>query len=153
MFLQSHRHREWTCGCQRGGKVREGRMDEELGISRCKLLFIGLINNKVLQYSIGNYSQYSMTNHNGKTWKIIWVSKCKSLSCVGFFVTPWTIAYQAPLSIGFSRQECWSGQPFPSSGDLPNPGIKPRSPASQTDSLTSELLGKPRKTIYMYIKP
>ena len=46
---------------------RGGRMDGEFGISRCKLLFIGLINNKVLLYSVGNYSQYSMTNHNGKT--------------------------------------------------------------------------------------
>ena len=57
--------------------------------------------------------------------------KVKSLSCVRLFVTPWTIAYQAPLSMGFSRQECWSGLPFPSSGDLPKPGIEPKSPALQ----------------------
>ena len=48
--------------------------------------------------------------------------------------TPWTVAHQAPLSMGFSRQEYWSGLPFPSPGDLPNPGIKPRSPALQADS-------------------
>ena len=47
------------------------------------------------------------------------------------FVTPWTVAHQASLSMGFSRQEYWSGLPFPSPGDLPNPGIEPRSPALQ----------------------
>ena len=46
------------------------------------------------------------------------------LSCVQLFVTPWTVAHQAPLSIGFSRQEHWSGLPFPSPGDLPGPGIE-----------------------------
>ena len=51
--------------------------------------------------------------------------KVKSLSRVRLFVTPWTVAYQAPLSMGFSRQECWSELPFPSPGDLPNPGIEP----------------------------
>ena len=57
------------------------------------------------------------------------VSKVKLLSRVWLFVTPWTVAYQAPLSMGFSRQEYWSGLPFPSPGDLPNPGIEPWSPA------------------------
>ena len=54
--------------------------------------------------------------------------------------TPWTVACQAPLSLGFSRQEYWSGLPFPSPGDLPNPGIEPGSPALQADSLLTELL-------------
>ena len=72
----------------------------------------------------------------------------KSLSRVRLFTTPWTVAYQAPPSMGFSRQECWSGLPFPSPGDLPNPGIKPGSPALQADVLPSEPPGKP---IYMYI--
>ena len=62
----------------------------------------------------------------------------KSLSRVQLFVTPWTVAYQAPRSMEFSRQEYWSGLPFPSPGDLPNPGIEPRSPALQTDALPSE---------------
>ena len=53
------------------------------------------------------------------------------------------MAYQAPLSMGFSRREYWSGLPFPSPGDLPNPGIEPRSPALQTDALPSEPPGKP----------
>ena len=67
--------------------------------------------------------------------------KVKSLSRVRLFATPWTVAYQAPPSMGFSRQECWSGLPFPSPGDLPNPEIEPRSPALQADYLPSELLG------------
>ena len=56
---------------------------------------------------------------------------------------PWTVAYQASLSMGFSRQEYWNGLPFPSPGDLPDPGIEPRSPALQADSLPSESQGKP----------
>ena len=51
---------------------------------------------------------------------------------------PWTVAHQAPLSMGFSRQEYWSGLPFPPPWDLPDPGIEPRSPALQADSLPSE---------------
>ena len=58
-------------------------------------------------------------------------------------VTPWVIACQAPLSSGFSRQEHWSGLPFSSPGDLPDPGIEPRSPALQAYSLLTELQGKP----------
>ena len=69
--------------------------------------------------------------------------KVKSLSPVQPFSTPWTVAYQAPPSVGFSRQECWSGLPFPSSGDLPNPGIEPGSPALQADALPSAPPGKP----------
>ena len=54
-------------------------------------------------------------------------------------VTPWIVACQAPLSMGFSRQEYWSGSPFPSPGDLADPGIEPRSSALQADSLPTEL--------------
>ena len=68
--------------------------------------------------------------------------KVKSLSRVRLFATPWTVAHQAPPSRGFSRQEYWSGLPFPSPGDLPNPGIEPRSPALEADALTSEPPGK-----------
>ena len=60
--------------------------------------------------------------------------KVKSLSHVQLFATPWTVTLQAPLSKGFSRQEYWSGLPFPSPGDLLDPGIKPGSPALQADS-------------------
>ena len=68
--------------------------------------------------------------------------KVKSLSRVRLFVTPWTVAHQAPPSMGFYRQKYWSGLPFPSPGDLPDPGIKPRSPALQADALWSEPPGK-----------
>ena len=57
---------------------------------------------------------------------------------------PWTVVCQASLSMGFPRQEYWSGLPFPSPGDLPDPRINPRSPALQVDSLLSEPPGKPR---------
>ena len=66
----------------------------------------------------------------------------KSLSRVRLFATLWTVAYQASLSMGFSRQEYWSGLPFPSPGDLPDPGIKPRTPVLEADALTSEPPGK-----------
>ena len=79
-----------------------------------------------------------------KTWPLEKV-KVKSLSCVQLFATPWTVAYQAPLSMGFSRQECWSGLPFPSPGDLPDPGIEPGSPALPADALLSEPPGKPTR--------
>ena len=67
----------------------------------------------------------------------------KLLSYVQLFAIPWTVAYQGPLSMGFSRQEYWSELPFPSPGDLPNPEIKPRSPTLQADALPSEPPGKP----------
>ena len=60
-------------------------------------------------------------------------SGSESVSQVRLFVTPWTVAHQAPLSMKFSRQEYWSGLPCPSPGDLPNPGIEPGSPALQAD--------------------
>ena len=67
---------------------------------------------------------------------------------VRLFVTLWTIAHQPTLSMGFSRQEDWSWLPFPSPGDLPDPGIEPRSPALQADSLPTELWGKPNGSIW-----
>ena len=65
------------------------------------------------------------------------------LSRVRLFETPWIVAHQTPLSMGFSRQECWSGLTFPSPGDLPNPGIQPESPVLWADSLPSEPPGNP----------
>ena len=64
---------------------------------------------------------------------------------VQFFAILQTVACQAPLSTGFSRQEHWSGLPFPSPWDLPKPGIEPRSPALQADTVTAEPPGKPLK--------
>ena len=72
--------------------------------------------------------------------------KVKSLSRVRLVATLWTVALQAPPSTGFSRQEYWSGLPFSSIGDLPNPGIEPRSPSLQVDSLPTEPQGKPKNT-------
>ena len=62
----------------------------------------------------------------------------QSLSHVQFFVTLWTVAFQAPVYMGFSRYEFWSGLPFPSPGDLPNPGIEPGSPALAHRFFTTE---------------
>ena len=79
--------------------------------------------------------------------------KVKSLSRVQLFVTLWTVAYQAPPSMGCSKQEYWSGLPFPSPGDLPDPGIEPGSPALQTDALISEPPGKSYIAIKLRKKP
>ena len=73
----------------------------------------------------------------------VWKVKVKSLSHVRLFQTSWTVAHQAPPSMGFSRQEYWSGLPFPSPGDLPDPGIESRSPTLRADSLPSKPPGNP----------
>ena len=70
------------------------------------------------------------------------VTECQSLRGIQLLGAPWTVGHKAPLSMEFSRQEYWKGLPFPTPGDLPNPGIEPRSPALQADSLPSE---PPRK--------
>ena len=67
---------------------------------------------------------------------------CSMLSCVQLFVTPWTVVHQAPLSMEFSRQECWSGLPFSFLGGLPNPGIKPASLALAGRFFTTKPPGK-----------
>ena len=83
---------------------------------------------------------------------VLFVSVCACMlshfSRVRLFATPWTVASQAPLSMGFSRQEYWSGLPFPSRGDLPNPGMELRSPTLQADSLPYEPPGKPNVLWY-----
>ena len=70
---------------------------------------------------------------------LLLLSVCEVFSPVRLFVTPWTGACQTPPSMEFSRQEYWGGLPFSSPGDLPDPGIKPRSPALQADALPSEM--------------
>ena len=72
----------------------------------------------------------------------MYVLCAQSLSCVRVFAMPWTVAHKAPLSMGFSRQEYWSGLPCPPPGGLPNPGIEPKSPPLQAVSLPSEPPGK-----------
>ena len=81
------------------------------------------------------------TSKAGSCFCFLVQCKCQLLSHVRLFVTPWMIQ-----SMEFSRPEYWSGQPFPSPGDLPNPGIEPRSPALQVDSLLAEPPGKPKNT-------
>ena len=90
----------------------------------------------------------------------VWAPNFSSLCChpsvracmlsrfshVPLLATLWAVACQAPLSMGFSRQEYWSGLPCPPPGDLPNPGIEPRSPTLQVDSLPAEPPGKPKNT-------
>ena len=79
-----------------------------------------------------------------KDYSIIYVCVCESevAQCVRLFATLWTVAHQAPPSMGFSGQEYWSRLPLPSPGYLADPGIEPRSPALQADTLTSEPPGK-----------
>ena len=73
------------------------------------------------------------------------------LSHVQLFVTLWTVAFQAPLSLGFSQQEYWSGLPFPLPGVLPDPGMETGSPTLQADSLPSEPPGKPNISLVFII--
>ena len=82
------------------------------------------------------------------SYKVISIVLCcaQSLSHVQLFATPWTVANQASLSMGFPRQEYWSGLQCPPPGDLPHPGIEPRFPALQMDSLSSEPPWKPKNT-------
>ena len=112
-----------------------------------------LVSTMFLETFLFFFSQSHLDIHNGdslmaafplKFPTFFWLSEwVKLLSRVWLFATPWTIAHQAPLSMGFSRQEYWSGLPFPSPGDLPDPGIEPRPRALQADTLTSEPPGKP----------
>ena len=81
-----------------------------------------------------------------RKWK-----KVRLLSRVRLFATLWTVVHQAPPSMGFSRQEYWSGLPFPSPGDFPDPGIEPRSPALQADALPCEPPGKWIGILWKYI--
>ena len=86
------------------------------------------------------FSLYIYVCIHTHTYICIYMNVCMkwSRSVVSDSATPWTVAYQAPPSMGFSKQEYWSGLPFSSPGDLPDPGIEPRSPSFQADALTSE---------------
>ena len=81
------------------------------------------------------------------------IAAVQSLSRFVLFLTPWTVACQAPLSMGFSWQEYWNGLPFPSPGHLPNPGIKPASPALAGRFFTTNPPGKPIVDGFRYINP
>ena len=92
--------------------------------------------------------KHSISNNELRTFHTLFCSILKNnmllrlFSCVQLFVTLWTVAHQVPLTMGFSRQEYWSRLPFPSPGDLPDPGIKSGFPALQADSLSSQPPGK-----------
>ena len=88
-----------------------------------------------------------MVSQRQRKRNIIWHPSyyVKLLSRVWFSATPWTVAHQDPPSMGFSRQEYWSGLPFPSPGDLPGLGTEPRSPTLQADTVPSEPPGKPQE--------
>ena len=85
----------------------------------------------------------SLQGQGGMDWEFGVNVVVQLLSPVRLFATPWTVAHQAPPSMGFPRQEYWSGLPFLSPGDIPKPGIKPTSPAWQVDSLPLSHLGSP----------
>ena len=89
------------------------------------------------------------TEHAGMPVCIYVRHEVKSLSRVQLFATLWTVAYQASPSMGFSKQEYWSGLLCPLSGDLPDPGIEPMSPALQSDSLPLSHWGSPCVSVYV----
>ena len=99
----------------------------------------GILQARTLEWAAISFS-------NARKWKV----KVKLLSRVKLFLTPGTVAHQAPLSMGFFRQEYWSGLPLPSLGDLLHPGIKPGSPALQAVSLPSKSSRKPQ-SVFSYI--
>ena len=96
------------------------------------------------QPALGPYGSGRRPGHQGDSKEVHVAGVLFSHQVVSnSFVTLWTVAHQAPLSMRFHRQEHWSGLPFPSPGDLPNPGIEPMSPARQVDSLSLSHLGRP----------
>ena len=102
------------------------------------------------ELALTHYNHSKSIIHLGAhSWCCTFYALICMLNCfsrVWFFAILWTIVLQAHMSMGFSRQEYWNGYPFPSPEDLPNPGIKPRSPTLQEDSFLSELPGKPKNT-------
>ena len=123
LYLQNRnrlRQREHTCGCHGGVEEGEGWTAN-----------LGLVD---ASYYIQNGQKNKVIRHSGG----LVAKSCPTLAI------SWTVACQAPLSMDFFRQEYWSGLPFPSPGDLPNPGIEPRSPVLQANSLPTELQGKPQ---------
>ena len=96
---------------------------------------------------------HTPTKNNFPNQSLFCLCMCQLFSCVQIFATPWTVADQATLSMGFSRQEYCTGLPFPSPGDFLYPGIESQSPALQTDSLPSEAPGKPLFCLYLTVFP
>ena len=86
---------------------------------------------------------FSCVSDSGSLWK----ESVKLLSCVTLFVTPWTVGHQAPLSMGFSSKEYWSGLPFPPPGILPHPGAEPLTPALAGGFFTTAPPGEPFRSM------
>ena len=107
-----------------------------------------LINNNNDNNFIEVISKLQENWHRLKEKICKWSRLFSRFSCIQVFAIPWTVARQAPLPMGFSKQEHWRGEPFPSPGDLPNPGIKPQFLAMQVDSLPSEWPLKPWQVIH-----
>ena len=118
------------------GPITSWQIDKETMETVRNFIFLGSKSLQMVSAAMKLKDTCSLEEKLWPTWKV------KSLSHVWLFATPWTVAYQAPPSMGFSRQEYWNGLPFLSPGDLPDPGIEPRSPTFQADALTSELPGK-----------
>ena len=98
-------------------------------------------------------AQTGLTAEKELVSQLTWKYKCLSLSCVQLFETPWTVAQQAPQSMGFSRQEYWSGLPSPSPGNLPDLGIELVSPVLARGFFTAETPGKPYCDMATYNLP
>ena len=129
-----------------GSLVHGDSLGRNTGVS-CHALLQGIfptqgLNPHLTSLALAGGFFTTSTTHLGRPQHKV-AGVCQPLSRARLFASPWTGAHQAPLSTGFSKQGYWSGLPFPSRGDLPNPGIEPRSLALQADSLPSELQGKP----------
>ena len=139
---QTHRHRKQTYSSQRG---KEGGKEQIRSLGLTYTFYYTLL------YSTGNYTQYFIViyrrRESEKECLYLCVCMCVCVcvcACARMlFVIPWTVANQAPLPMGFSRQEYWNELSFPSPGDLPDPIIKLTSPALQVNSLPLSHQGSP----------
>ena len=107
------------------------------------LIALVSISSTVLKRSSKSRHLHLVSDIKGKSFSLSPLNITLNIMMCPTLATPWTVACQAPLSMGFSRQEYWSGLPFPFPGDLPDPRIERGSPALQADTLPTELQGKP----------
>ena len=120
------------------------KMKQNLKLMKLKEKWEGKCHNHIpLDYLTSKVDQSDSQNRRGHCWSWCSLVRAKSLSHIRLFVTPWTVAHQAPLSMGFSRQEYWSGLPCPPPGNLLDPETEPMSPALQEDSLPLSHQGSP----------
>ena len=140
--------------CLHGGKRRAGGRENfgrQLPGWHCSMAFLPVRDKQLISQStlleplasaLGESRTCSSTCVQPHTSQVSLNKKSESVSCFSLFATPWTVAHQTPPSMEFSRQEYWGGLPFPSPGNLPDPGIEPRSPVLQADSSPCEPLNK-----------